>query len=237
MKAELYKLRTHRVPVACAALLSIAALVPSIVLIWYTPSDRSSYTDTYTLTLQIVSFILAAVFGAWLLGMEYSQGTIKRLLTSQPRRSRALATKALVGAGAVVGTVFVVGVLAWVGARIVGSIHDVTVAWEPRVLLGIAMNALIVATVAFGISAIARSFGYAMLATLAFLAVLDSLLSLIPNVGKYSLGTVTDRIQDWVAGEGASFPELSTTSASIALAAWMVGFVGGAIVLFTTRDV
>lgn len=237
MKAEYYKLRTHRVPVASAALLLIASLIPSVVLIWYTPSNPASYTDAYRMTFNIVSFILAAVFGAWLLGNEYSQGTVKRLLSSEPRRSRALATKAVVGADALAGTVFLVGVIAWVAARIVGSMHDVTVPWEPRVLLADVVATLTVATVAFGISAIARSFGYAMIATVAFIAILDGMLGLIPNVGKYSLGTAASRFEDWVAGRATDITELSATSASIALAAWMLVFLGGAFFLFTTRDV
>ena len=72
--AEIYKLRTQRTPLVCAAVLLGGVLVPSVVLIWVTPSDLSAYADIFTGTFEVLSILLAIVFGGWLLGTEYRQG-------------------------------------------------------------------------------------------------------------------------------------------------------------------
>ena len=125
--AEIYKLRTQRTPLICAAALLIGVLTPSVVLIWHTPNDTAAYADTFTATFEVLSFLLAIVFGGWVLGTEYRQGTVKRLLTTEPRRIRAIATKGLVGAGAMSVVLVAIAGIGWAAARIVGSINDVTV--------------------------------------------------------------------------------------------------------------
>ncbi len=85
-KAEIYKLRTQRTPLVCAGLLLAGVLAPSIVLIWYSPKDPAAYTTNFTDVYNTLSIMLGIVFGGWLLGNEYRQGTVKRLLASEPRR-------------------------------------------------------------------------------------------------------------------------------------------------------
>ena len=96
-RAEIYKIRTHRTPLVCAAALLTGVLAPSIVLMWYTPKDPAAY-NAFSDVYELSGLLLGIVFGGWLLGAEYRQGTVKRLLASEPRRIRALTTKGLVGA-------------------------------------------------------------------------------------------------------------------------------------------
>ena len=235
--AEIY-IRTQRTPLVCAAVLLGGVLVPSVVLIWVTPSDLSAYADIFTGTFEVLSILLAIVFGGWLLGTEYRQGTVKRLLTSEPRRLRAIATKGLVGAGALSAVLVATAGIGWAAAHIVGSMNDVTVPWDGRTLLAAGVTALIGATVAYSLSAVTRSDSFAMVGTVTMLLVLTPLLSLIPKVGKYMIGSALEGLSQWMAGDASE--ALATSSpgtAAITLAAWLTVLLAGGAVLFASRDV
>lgn len=235
--AEIYKLRTHRTPIVCAAVLLIGVLIPSVVLIWYTPSDPSAYSS-YRDVLETLSLILAIVFGGWLLGTEYRQGTVKRLLTSEPRRMRALGTKAVVGAGAMSAVFAAIAGIGWAVARVVGSTNDVTVGFEGRAVLAFGISALIAATVAYCLSAVTRSDAFAMVGTVVVILVLGPMLSLIPKVGQYTLLSALITVEEWVGGIATEGPgDLSNSAALITLAVWLAVFVAGGTVLFAKRDV
>lgn len=236
--AELYKLRTHRTPVVCAAVLLIGTLIPSGVLMWYKPTNDAAYTEAYLSTFELLSMLIAVVFGGWLLGTEYRQGTVKRLLASEPRRLRALATKGAVGISAMAAVTFIVGTVGWAVARVVGSANDVTVVWEGRSLLAFSVSTIVVATFAYGLSAITRSDSFAMVGTLAMVFMFEPLLSLVPKVGNYTVGTSVGAIEEWISDVPAeSIETVSLGTGMVTLAAWLFVFVGGGATLFARRDV
>lgn len=235
---EIYKLRTHRTPIACATALLIGVLTPSVVLTWYTPKDPMAYTSNFTVTYGVLSVLLGIVFGGWLLGTEYRQHTVKRMLTSEPRRLRALTTKGLTGATTMSAVLTTVGVIGWGVARLVGSMNDVAVPWEGRSILAATLSGLIVATIAFCFSAITRSDSFAMVGTVTLVLVLGPLLMLIPRVGKYTLGSALDGVSQAVSGSDLQqVGELSTTAAAVVLALWIMVLMVPAAVLFARRDV
>lgn len=239
MNAELYKIRTHKTPLLTAAAALAGVLAPSVAFIWYSPGDPSAYTDTYMGVFSLVAALAGAVFGAWLLGTEYRQGTVKRLLTHEPRRMRALATKGAVGAGVLATATAAIGTIGWAAARWIGSLNDVTVAFEWRELVGVGLFAMVAAAIAYGLSAITRSDSFAMVGTIGTLLVLDPLLSLIPKVGDYTLGNVTGVIQNAIQNTAEPFAQaatISTMTAVITLGAWLAAVVGGGALLFQRRD-
>ncbi len=237
-RAEIYKLRTHRTPWVCAAALLVGVLMPSIALIWYTPADTAAYSSAYLDTYDVLSVLLGIIFGGWLLGTEYRQGTLKRLLAGEPRRMRVLAVKGAVGAAALSAVLAVAAVVGWAAARLVGSAHDVTVAWQGRSLLAAALTGLVAATIAYSFSAITRSDSFAMVGALALALVLEPLLSLVPTVGKYTLGTALDHMYQSVSGaQVLPATEHSTAGAALLLVAWVSTFVGVAAAAFARRDV
>ncbi|MCP4084787.1 MAG: ABC transporter permease subunit [Actinomycetia bacterium] len=239
ISAELYKLRTQRTPMVCAALLLVGVLASPAVLLFYTPADPAAYSVAFTTTFQLLAPLVAIVFGGWLLGTEYRQGTVKRLLTGEPRRMRAFATKASVGAAALITATGIAGVIGWTASWAVGSLNDQTVAWNGRELLAAGLVALAAGAVAYGLSAITRSDSFAMVGTVALVLVLDPLLSLIPKVGKYSFGTALDTLTNEVANTADLFgpAALSLGTAGITLTLWLVAFVGSGSYLFARRDV
>ncbi len=240
IKAELYKLRTHRTPLATAATLLVGVLAPSVVMLWYTPTNTSAYADTWLAVYSILAILLAIVFGGWALGTEYRQDTVKRMLASEPRRGRALATKASAAAASMTAVLAAVAGLGWLAARVVGDMNDVMVAWEGRQVLATVFTALLAGAMTFGLSAITRSDSFAMIGMVGLLLVLDPLLGLIPKIGDYTLGSSLSVVSDKIAGTASGFGEvasLSTSSATLTLVAWLVAFVGGGTVLFASRDI
>lgn len=236
--AEIYKLRTHRSPFLSAAVLLIGVLVPSAVLIWYSPKDPSAYVDNFTLTFEILSVLVAIEFGGWILGAEYRQGTVKRLLTAEPRRMRALATKGLVGAGALSAVLVATAGIGWAAARIVGSVNHVTVPWNGRTLLAAGLTALIAAAIAYSLSAITRNDSFAKGGTLALILIIEPLISLIPKVDRYTIGSALEGMSQWLTGDAVeALPTVSPTAAAITLAVWLTAFITAGAALFASRDV
>lgn len=236
MSAEIYKLRTQRNPLLTAIALVVGVLIPSIVLIWYSPSSTAAYTDAFRGTFGVLSVLVAIDFGGWLLGSEYRHGTVKRLLTGEPRRLRALATKGLVGAGALSAALAIAATIGWTAARIVGSMHDATVPWQGKDLLGDVVTALVAATIAYSLSAITRSDSYAKVGTLALMLILEPLLAMVPRIGDYTIGSALYSVTGWIAGESnTAIPSIG--GATVTLAVWLAAFIGGGALLFSRRDV
>ena len=237
-RAEIYKLRTHRTPVVCTAGLLIGVLAPSIVMIWYTPTDPASYGDAFASVFESLSLLMGIVFGGWLLGTEYRQGTVKRLLTSEPRRLRALTAKGLVGAGAMSVVLAIVAGAGWSAARAVGSMNDVAVPWTGRPLLAFIVSALVAAAIAYSLSAVTRSDSFAMVGTVATILVVGLPLSLVPKIGRYTMFPAITRVEEWVSGNATdSLSTLSADAAVFTLAAWLAAFLTAGAVLFARRDV
>lgn len=236
--AEIYKLKTHRTPVLCAAALLVGVLVPSVVLIWYTPSSPTAYSDAFTSTFEVLTVLLAVVFGGWVLGTEYRQGTVKRLLTTEPRRVRVMTTKGLVGAGTMATVLAAAAAIGWSAARAIGSMHGATVPWNGRTLLASGITAVIAGTVAYSLSAITRSDSFAMAGTIALIIVIEPLFSLVPGMGDYTIGgAITSIEQSMTGGQGDPFATLSTPAAVVTLAVWLTAFLTTAVASFARRDV
>jgi len=239
-RAEAFKIRSHRTPMVTAAVMFLAVLAPAAVLMFYTPSGPSAYSDAWSATYGLIGPLVAIVFGGWLLGTEYRQGTTKRMLTTEPRRMRALATKGAVGAGVLSVLLAATALTGWGAAWIVGNMNDISIAWNGRELLASGLFALAAGAVSFALSAITRSDSFAMVGSVALVLVLDPLLSLIPKIGDYTFVTAVSTLTDKVAGSVNVFAgpaSLTVTSAVITTGAWFAAFIGGAAYLFSTRDV
>ena len=132
----------------------------------------------------------------------------------------------------------VAGTIGWTAARIVGSMNDVTVAWQGRTMLVAALFGLAMATVAYGLSAITRSDAFAMVGTVAMVFILEPLLSVIPKFGDYTLVNALGRVLSVVGSDATVEPgALSMGVAAATLTAWLVVLLGVGAVAFARRDV
>lgn len=238
IRPELFKLRHHRTPWVLLATLTTATVIAPVYYAFNNPAEVSDITGVLGLVLIAVGSLLAAVFGGWVVGHEFRQGTLRRVLGSDARRSRLLATKAAIGTlGLAVGmaTASAVGMLASVASA---ASFGETLVWDGllREMLAAGFTAFVVASIAFGLSVLLRSDTYAMLGSLAVMIVVGPLLSLIPRVGKYMPSQLTDDVATWING-AADEAVVSIAPASITLAAMLAVLGAAAATSFQRRDV
>ena len=163
---------------------------------------------------------------------------MKRLLASEPRRLRALATKGAVGAVALSVAVAVAAVGGWIAARSVGSMHGVTVPWNGMTLLAGGATALFAGAVAYSLSAVTRSDSFAKVGTLALILIVDPLLAIVPKVGDYTIGSALDGMAQAMTGDTSDgIAALSGGTALLVGAAWLGLFVTAGAAAFARRDV
>jgi len=236
IRSELYKICRQRSPRVLLVISLIAVLAGPIFLAFRPPDDA----DLYPLILVTAATLLplgSAYFGSWLLGYEYRQGTIRRLVTSDGRRNRVLQSKAIVGAGVLLaGFVAVLGI-GWGASALVAGVNGQTLPTSdlPRQLGSMLAYGMLVATFSFGLTAILKSGTQGLLTSLGVLSVFSGLLSAIPKVGPYLPGSVLTSTTSWLEG-AADIGSLSMPIVAATLAGWLVATTAAAHLTFTRRD-
>lgn len=236
-RAELYKTRHHRLPYVVTLLGMLAAAAPGVYFLFRAPSDVTAYSEAAVAVAGLYTILGAAVFGGWILGHEYRQGTLRRVLAIDAARQRVLGAKAIAGVVTLaLMTLAIVGAGLGVGA-IAAAVNDASMstAGMGRDLLSLLIPALITGVVAFGCSATFRSDTYATLAALGLVIVFAPLLTIIPTVGPYTLGALSDAVSGWVGADQISPPE-GATATLLGLGGWLTFAVGSGAVLFARRD-
>ncbi len=234
---ELFKLRTHRTPWVLLAVLTVSLVVAPIYFVFRNPADPQQLLEPLTGVFLIMAPLLGAVFGGWICGHEFRQGTLRRVLGTDARRGRLIAAKAAVGlVAAVAGLAFAfgVGALASIGSA---ATFGETLDWD-GVLRDVASGGflgLITAALAFGFSVLLRSDTYAILGSLGLIIIVGPLLSLIPRVGKYVPSALANDVSAWIAGSDELV--VSIVPASLGLAASLALVGAAAVVTFQRRDV
>ncbi len=237
-RTELFKLRTHRTPwVLLATLVGSLAVAPIYYAI-KNPADATDVIETFVAVFGVVPPLLGAVFGGWIVGHEFRQGTLRRVLGSDARRGRLIATKAVIGFGAMV-----VGMAAAAGAGALASImsvasFDETIVWDGvlRNILSGGFLAIVVAAIAFGFSILFRSDTYAMLGSLGLLLIVGPLLTLIPTIGKYTPAALAGDVTAWISGSEEQLG-VAIVTASLGLTATIGALASAAMVAFARRDI
>ena len=240
MTAELLKLRclpTPRWTLAAA----LAALVTALVVAWIVgPGDGQT---AFLLGVGVPTGIASIVLGAWMAGVEYGQGTIRRALTADPRRLSLVGAKLAVVLASVTALSVVTALVATPLLSAAGSAHDAAIPAGDTLQQGLAhlVNNLIYAVVGFALALLTRSMAGGMALALAFAFVIDSTLSTIPSVGDFALGGAVNEIMTAIGSESVNFgpaaadPELAR--AIPVAAVWVAGLLGAAVARFTRGDV
>ncbi len=237
-RTELFKLRTHRTP---WVLLTILVASLAVAPIYYTikePADATAVIETFVGVFEIMPPLLGAVMGGWIVGHEFRQGTLRRVLGSDARRGRLIATKATVGiVSMTVGMSTAAGIGALASAGSAAS-FDGTIVWDGvfRNILSGGFLALVTAAIAFALSILLRSDTYAMLGALGLLLILGPLLTLIPTVGKYTPAALAGDVTSWIGGSGDELG-VAIVTASLGLAAFIGVLAAGAMATFHRSDI
>jgi len=237
-RTELFKLRTHRTPWVLLAILVASLLIAPIYFAVKRPSDGAELIETYTSVFAVLAPLLGVVLGGWVLGHEFRQGTLRRVLGNDARRGRLVATKAAVAFGALT-----FGMLTAAGIGALASTASAASFGEPLVWNGVARDllasgslVLVPAAVAFGFSILLRSDTYAMVGALALMVILGPLLALIPRIGKYTPSALANDVTLWIARSEEELA-VAIAPASLGLIA-TIGILGAAAtVTFQRRDI
>ncbi|MEM7092030.1 MAG: ABC transporter permease subunit [Actinomycetota bacterium] len=239
MIAEYQKLIAHRAPWIATGVLLVGMLAAPVVLTFYTPDDPTVYGNVNPAIFSLLGPLVAAIFGSWILGTEFRQGTVKRLLATDPRRGRVLARKAVAGGGILATILATTGLVGYGASWIVAEMNDAAFAFDGRMMLAGGLFGMGAAAAGFGLSAVTKSDAFAAIGTVGMVMVLDPLLSLVPKVGDYTFGATLGQITDRIAGTVSEFSatNLSTTTAAVVASLWIIGFVGAGSALFARRDV
>ncbi|MCJ1702339.1 ABC transporter permease [Rathayibacter sp. VKM Ac-2926] len=201
-----------------------------------------------TLHLQFVGLVIA-VLGALSLGGEYSTGMIRSTYTAVPRRVPSLLARGVVVAVAS----FVVGVLTCVGSfAVIGGMLAVkgtpTSLLDDGVLgslLGGGLFLAVIGAFSVAVAALLRSTAAAIGLSVGVLFVLPLLASIaggllqaqwIIDVSPYLLSNLGLALSS-VPSEGSGVEQISTTSALLASAGWLLAVWVPALTATRVRDV
>lgn len=227
MKAELLKVRSMPTPLWCLlALVALALLGLAAVWRWGLGSEMLAFD----LAIGFPSAVASIVFGAWVFGVEYGQKTMRRTLAADPRRFRLFVAKFLGAAVLVAAVTVALYLVALPLYDFAAGQHDqgVSIAESRELLLSGLIGNLVYVLVAGALVLITGSFAGGLTTALAFVFVLDNVLSLVPKVGDYSLGVALGDIllsirpsQELVSESVHSVPV-----ASLILAGWLVVLAG-----------
>ncbi|MFK7916897.1 MAG: ABC transporter permease subunit [Ilumatobacter sp.] len=238
IRPELFKLRHHLTPWALLATLTAAVIIAPVYYAIRNPVDVTAVTEILTNLITALGALLAAVFGGWVVGHEFRQGTLRRVLGSDARRGRLLATKAAIGTVALAAGLSIAAGVGALASMASAATFGESLVWDGvlRELLAAGFISFVVAAIAFGLSVLLRSDTYAMLGSLALMIIVGPLLSLIPWVGKYMPSQLTNDVMSWISGFGDE-ATVSIAPASLILTATLAALAGAAAATFQHRDV
>ena len=240
VRAETYKLARSWTPRISALVLLLAAVGPSLFLLFRPSTAPATYFDAYTGAVGALAPLVGAVFGAWLLGSEYRQQTVRRMLSTEPRRLRVYLAKAAVGLGALAAAFVVAAGAGWASTSALAASRGATFASPGDALIDTAILTTVVTLVAFGLSAVSRSDAVSIAGTLGMLIIVDPLITILPTVGRYSFGSGVDWITQEITGvasESLGTGDLGMIAGAATLLGWLAFATVPGAVRFVRGDV
>lgn len=238
IRTELFKIRHHRTPRMLVALYSAFVLIPSVYYLFRPSIISANYLDVMLGVYLVAGSILAAIFGSWIVGNEYKQGTLRRVLATDARRSHLLGAKLVVGSmAAIVGLVMVAAV--GVGGAVASAAMNgpgLDYTGLLRSILATGFPSFVTFLIGFGLSIVTRSNTYAVITTIGVMSIFGQLLALVPRFGKYTPAAVTNHAAGWIEGASGG-GELSNPAALATLALMLAGLGVASVGLFNRRDI
>jgi len=246
LSSELLKLRTTKTFYALVG--SSLGLVLAIAVVaaatgdWHTsPTDNPPGIDL--LSLAMIAQLFAIVLGILAVTSEFRHGTITPSLLAVPDRMRLMSAKLAVHlvAGIVFGLLTVVGVLLL--SSLVFGLRDIDAGLSGsevvKVGLGTTLAVALYAALGVGVGAVVRNQVGAIVGTLAWIFVVESLLTIIPGfddvISKFGLGGVASGLAG--IDQGGDTDMLGQVPAGLMLLLYTAIFAVVGTVLLKRRDV
>lgn len=236
MIAELLKLRLLPLPrvllAVCLGLIAVVALIVFVVA----PDAAADYRDAPIGMAWVSAMVGSIVLGSWVMGVDFSQGTLRRVLIAEPQRSRVIVAKfATVIAGTAVLTAALAG-FALASGWAVATAASVDYGFDDAVrsCSAIVLQGTLIAAFAGSVTLLLRSFAGGMVAAFAVLFVIDNLLQLWPRVANYTFNSATFDLVGTITGENE--PTLTPTVAALTAIAWIAAVAVPAALRFQRSD-
>jgi len=239
MTAELRKLLALPTPRWTLAATIAAAAIAALVAALTGPGNGADMLPV-KLGVGYATWIAATVLGAWMVGLEYGQQTVRRTLTADPRRLRLLLAKLAIVSGAIAAITIVLFAVAAPLFSVIASAHGESMPATDTLQFGLAtlFNNLVYATAGFSLALATRSMAGGMTLALGFAFVISSALSAIPSVGAYALSAaVLDVMSGIAGGQLFGIDEPNIARALAVTVAWLTVLTGVSVMRFTRSDV
>ena len=236
LRSELYKLIHHRTPWAILAFMTLLASASPIYFM-FRSTDAASYVEIPLTVLTLAAVLLMPVFGAWVLGHEYRQDTLKRVVALDGRRDSLVMTKGLVAlVGSALAVLFAAAVAIGLSA-LAASIHGDSLDFSgfAGLLGGSVFAGACVGLISYCASVIFRSDTYAIVGTVGVMSVFGQFLGLIPRIGSYMPPVAMTNVVAYI-NEPNDLVDGDLTKAMISLGITFAVAIAGARQLFQTRD-
>ncbi|MGD9571417.1 MAG: ABC transporter permease subunit, partial [Thermoleophilia bacterium] len=200
MNAEVMKLRALPLP-RWTTLGVFGALVTAIVIAAFAGMGEENVA--IGIGADLATSIGSMILGVWIVGLEYGQGTMRRVLSANPRRGRVLAAKlatALLAAAVLTIVVYAISAAAFPP---IADAHDqsLSVGDVVRMCAAALIGNLAYAAMGVAFALLTRSMAGGITLALGFAFIVDSALSAIPRVGDYAPQSAYLEIWDAITQE------------------------------------
>jgi ABC-2 type transport system permease protein len=235
MSAELAKLRFLPTPRWILIVAAAFSLLLAVGMVVDAPSDPQTYNDA-GLAGSAVSTVAALVLGVWIVGMEYGQGTMRRVVAATPARLSLLASKfAVLLACVLLGTVAIIAFYWAVIATAAAVVHGVGISADelPDEIGAQLVFNLGIGVLSFSVALLTRSMAGGIATALIVSLVVDSAIGVIPAVGDYTFGKNLGDVGNAIRGDDV---ELVGRAIAVTLG-WMVALSVASWLFFARRDV
>lgn len=188
MTAELLKLRRLPTPLVVLALALLAIATAALITYFVQPDDTDYYWRAPLVTATVVVEIAGIIVGVWLIGMEFAQGTVRRLLTADPRRGVVVAKKLLALLLAALAASALTALVAyWLGA-LASELRDVDYdhATAGKMAGVVVITGVLTALLAFALGLLAESLVGGVVLAFVVVFVLDGVLSFVSAIQDYT---------------------------------------------------
>lgn len=236
MKAELLKLRLLPTPRVLAAFCFGSVALVALIALLTQPDDPVTYRDAPAGMAWVAAMVTAIVLGAWVVGLEFAQGTMRRVLIAEPRRGAILLSKtaALVAAIALLaaGSALLALALGKLTASASGAGYDAGEAL--RFVPTIAVQAILVSLLVAALTLLFRSFTGGLIAGFVMLFVIETVLQISPTIADHSFVSALSEIDFTTGGDEAG--DRGMAGALLLAFGWIAAFAAPGVARFLRGD-
>lgn len=236
MRAELLKLRVLPTPRFLVAFCFGSVAVVALIVFLTQPDDPEIYRDAPAGMAWAAAMVSSIVLGAWIVGLEFAQGTMRRVLITEPRRVTILLGKA----AALVGAILLLSVGSALFALALGKLTASanTAGFDAhealRFVPTIALQAVLVALFVAALTLLFRSFTGGLIAGFVMLFVIDTVLRISPAINDYTFVSALNEIDFTTTGGSAGDHGLA--GALLLALGWIAAFAAPGVARFLRGD-